>query len=442
MAVRAFVGFDLSKNDSLSVGQFPNTSWTGNLGGYSKWAKPSYVSHGAGVSPWSNDTLPASNSSGQTFQFGAVGASAANGMAYGHFSNGGAFNAAYTGATGYTRAQWRTAMGHQLAISRSRVLPTLTGVAEIWCTFDMFFPSLGGSSLGTVLSADAYGAIWRWGDLSLYVKSTTWTSGTTHDIVFSIRNGASEVATLTLTGVATSNTFASTASIFVTIHAKLDGSTGLIAVTMNGTGQSVSYTGQNTVATTSEAAATEIYFGPPVCDTGSTVYVGAIDNFLLDDAAFPAGRPTVRIMSVLGDSSLTGVAAAGTSVTTVANALQSPNDAKHARWSSTTGSAELTLTMPSSTGMLSDVLGFEIVQQRAANRYPFANLKIRTGLMLSSVEAEDEYTQVETNAFSSILTPPETAAGHHCSQIFEKGGGGKFQTTDLASTTLKLTSMT
>lgn len=441
MSVRAFVGFDLSKN--LPGGSFPGTNWTNVSAAYSGLALPAYVAHGNYLSPWNPDGLPALNKDNQNFWFFTRNSSA--GMSFGHGANGGAMVAPYTAATTLTRAGWRTAKGHQMAVSRSRVIPALTN-AELWFSMEIAFPSLGGSSIASGLSADAYGAIWRWGDLSLYFKSTTWVSGTTHHITFSVRNGASEIATVTVNSVATTNTHASAPYLYVLIHAKLDASTGLIDVAINGNAQSASYTGQNTVATTAEAAATEIFFGPPVSDDGTNVYVGAVDNFLIDDAAWPAGVPTVRIISLPSDVSATGVAATGSGATTIAEALNtSSNDVKHARWSSITGTCLINTTMPSSTGMLADVLGFEIVEQRMVNRYPVANVKVRVGLDISSTETEDEYTQVAVIPFSSSLSNPETltASASPVAQIFEKtGGGGKYQTSDLANIDLKLTAQT
>lgn len=173
-------------------------------------------------------------------------------------------------------------------------------------------------------------------------------------------------------------------------------------------------------------------------DNGTTAYSGNIDNILIDDAEFPAGHPTVRNISIAGDDTLTNAEAYGTSVTTVANALNSSyNDAKQLRFTSATGKAVLTVTMPSTTGMEADVLRFQFCFNGASTRSARTLTTIQAGWDLSSVESFNENTVKSLRFTTSTSAPTSTNESSRILDfLFEKSGGGKYTTTDL--TTMKL----
>lgn len=446
MSVKLFCGFDWAINTANAFGSSQlitnsaaSVTW-GNL------VKPPYLFHNKGVATLDQTIAPPnypSGASGGCFGSGAPTSSTSFGCCY--VCGGGAGGTtvgAYTGGTTTTRATWATAQGHQIGIVRSLVKPSALSANEYWFTFELQFQNLGTSSLASSYTpSNNWASVFRWGDVELRCKQTTFISGTTHDIVFSVMNNGSEVATVTVPGVVCGSTFSSNTWLFVSAHVKLHGSTGLIDFAISGNAQSVSYTGQNTVNTIAEASATEFYFSPPVLDNATNAYVGGLDHILIDDASWPTGRPCIEIVTLLADDTLTDAAAAGTSPTTVTNALSSSSDAKQLRFSTVSGKATMTNTMPSTSGMDSEVLGFQGVVIRMANRYALAARKVAVGVTLSSVDAEDNYAKALALPFSSINPPPETGGVISHFFIPEKGGGGKFALTDLASvkTYLKVT---
>jgi hypothetical protein len=344
----------------------------------------------------------------------------------------------YNAGTSVTRATAVTAQGHQLGIVRDRVLPSALSNDEYWFSFEVMMPELPNSSLTTAHTPTLdWQSIFRWGDVQIKFKESTYISGTSttsvHDVVFAVMNNGVEVATITCPSVKCFLSLGSTDSLWCLVHVKLHNSTGLIEASIAGNAQSVAYTGQNTVNTISNAAATAFYFSGVITDDGTSLRYGGLDNILVDDAEFPVGRPIVRLITLNADDTLTSAAAAGTSPTTVVNALSVYNDAKQLRFSSPTGSALMTNTMPSTAGLNSTVLGFQGIGIRAANRYPLSARKIAIGVSLSGVDSEDVYFKNQLLPFSSIITPPETGGDSYHWFVFEKGGGGKFATTDLAN---------
>ncbi len=290
------------------------------------------------------------------------------------------------------------------------------------------------STLSTAYTpANAWAALFKWGDVEVYFKQTTYAA--THTLVFSIRNNGSEVATHTTTSY--TGTY-----LFVKLRVKLDATTGAIEMVVNGVGQSVAYTGQNTVATTSLASATAIYFGPPVADNGTTAYVGFIDNVYLDDAAWPAGRPSVLTFALLADDSLTSFSAVGTGATTVVNALSDQTDAKAARASTSSGVAILTQTPPTMTGYLTDVLGIELGAKRVTTRDPLAARRLEMGYSLSGTQTMGTKSKATPLPTGVAATPPESVANstHTVEQIFSKSGGGMMTATELATMKIVLKS--
>lgn len=446
MSVRLFHGFDFNFGTTNAFGQRSNSSWTTNqqhmLTGWP------YLFHNKGLATLDQTIAPVCQSGSSTAGYHALD------RTHGGVSVGRAFfirsyegsnkNPAYGAATTVTRSTWATAQGQQFAIKRSLVDPSLVSDTELWFSFELYTPVFPASSLSSAFSPSAdWGWIFKWGDVGLKFKSSTYVSGTAttsfHDLVFSVMNGASEVATVTVANVDCQQSLSATSpTLWVLFHAKLDSTTGLIECSINGNAQSVTYTGQNTVATTSNAAAEAIYFGPIVADDGTTAYCGGIDSFLIDDAAFPSGLPLCLLVPLASDGTLVDTAAAGTSPTTVVNALQTLGDAKHVRMTSINASALLNLTMPSLTLYLTDILGFTGMVNGLSNRYPTTSRKVGVGIDLSGDVVEDEYCQAKTLPFGSVVTPPETAITYSTWSVFEKSAGTKYTKTDAASVKAKL----
>ncbi len=408
-----------------------NTSaadWAGRWG-----KKPLGIYHNKGVATLDALTYYPATGAGSTSTgfIGAYGRSA--GGSYGAPSATLSYSK-YTSGTSTTRAVWAAAQGHQLAVIRS-----VRGIgAEVWINFDMKFPSTDASSLSGY-TPSSWGMLFKWGDVEIGCKETTYTS--TQSFVFTIRNNGVEVATLTLPGVAT--TQADTAAAgwsYCSLHVKLDASTGLIEFAIDGVAQSVAYTGQNTITTTSLASATAIYFGPPVLDNGTTAYVGQIDNFHVDDAAYTSGRISVSLISYSGtDFSVTN--AAGYPSGSFANAVANMTDGLAGRFTAAGGRAVLSSTAPSLAqlaGFLTEVIGFEIIAKRVSSRNPINARRLQLGVQVSGVDYLGNDSKALALPFSAIGTPPETAGITTFEQIFEKSAGVRFNTTEAGSALLKI----
>lgn len=443
MATVFFHGFDWDLTTSNGFGSAATSSMATNWA--SLIAGAPYVFHNRGFATSDRAMIPANNpASANALLFGPRSyAGVVSGNSYGILGTTITRCPLYNAGTVTTRATWATAQGNQLAFSRALINPALSGT-EYWFSFELCPPVFPASSIGTAFTPSAsWGSIFKWGDVELKFKNSVYVSGTAttsfHDLVFSVRNNGSEVATVTVANVNCNQAYSgTTAYMWVLLRVKLNSTTGAIECTIDGNTQSVSYTGQNTVVTTSAAAATAFYLGPIVADDGTTAYVGMVDGFMIDDAAFPTGLPVVRVINLLSDGTLVDTAAFGTSATTVVTAINSPTDARQMRMSSGTASALLNLTMPSTTGFSTTVAGFHGLGQLMANRYPLSARKLAIGVDLSGSEKLDVYSAATTLPFSSILTPPETTGASSVWQVFAKPAGGTFATTDLANVKLKL----
>jgi hypothetical protein len=179
----------------------------------------------------------------------------------------------------------------QLALKRS--VYSITD--EVFYTADFQFfadRNLGGFATGASFnssyeSSDDSLQMFRWGDVAIRVKSTTYDANSdSSTVVYSVRNAGTEVATISTAGVK------SLAWNFIRVHAKLDATTGSIAVSINGVDMGITYTNQNTVSSISLATATFIYFSPPAIDNGTTLHCsGTLDNVTFSTGSFPVGRP-------------------------------------------------------------------------------------------------------------------------------------------------------
>lgn len=369
---------------------------------WSGWSKPPGVYHYAGVAtedatigpvltPTNNpifSTWTPADSSGaarSTFQYGCR-------------------NATYGAATTPSYSSWDAAKGFQIGVKRS----TYSIGSEVWCSFDWKYECLSNSSISGFEPTANYKSVFRWGDVEIRAKSTTWT-GSSHTFVFSIRNNGSEVTTLSVTGVTNST------KQFMRIHVKLDATTGLIECDCNGTAQAASYTGQNTVATTSLASATYVYVGPPILDNNSTgCYAGAIAHVYFSTVGWSSGRPIAQWFAFgngagyLADGTMTNWLAQGTGATTVSNALLDYSDAKAARGYGYGAEALFTLPTLTTGNLSSSLLSIEIHGGKACNRDLVSAKRLSFGMSLSGVPTMGTAVAALALPTDTVSTPPAT----------------------------------
>lgn len=281
-------------------------------------------------------------------------------------------------------------------------------------------------SPGTLDRSESRFQIFKWGDLSFRIRRifNYATSPTRADITFELYNVSSSLGTITLTAVNASQW------MHVRIHAKLD-SSGAFEVSVDGVASN--HTGINTVATTALASATQLWFSAGalgIVSTSSVHSVGSIDNLLIDDAAFPAGRPSGRRLAISGDGMLTGWAPSSGSGT-IATAL-SAIDSNSARGTGDGSVALLTLASLTTTGLNTDILGWQIQACGVSNVDTTLARKLVTGVDVGGV------SRVGTNISSQSppLTPSEINPG--IDTVFYNGGTTNFTLTDVANTKLRL----
>lgn len=427
MAGKLFLGFDNDRATSgfntSAISASSATVWANNI------VLPNGVYHNRGIPTLDRTIAPPNNAVGATQNFTGAGRS----------SNTGSYIVAqtYTGASATTRATWATAQGQQLAFVRSVV-----GIGnEFWATFDMSMSGISASSYASSYApTNSWAKLFVWGDVEVLVRETTY-AAPNHTVIFSIRNNGSEVATVTVPNIPV-NTY----WMYARLHVKLDATTGLIEMAIDGNAQSVAYTGQNTVTTTPLAAAPNIFIGPPILDNGTNAFVGGLDNVWFDDAAFPAGRISVVTITPSTDGTLTNFAAVGTSPTTVSSAVSDPTDPRAGRATASGGTA-LLIPLINNGGVLTiyltDVLGIELVSKRITNRNAATQRRLQVGYSLSSVQTLGDMTKSQVLPFSSLTTPPDSAStsAFGVEQIFTKSGGGLMTKTELATMQLVLKSV-
>jgi len=441
-----YYGFDFA--NTMTFPSDTPTLLTGALTAAQTWAalvKPSFMYHNKGVGTLDaslhHPNSASSSSRGSLASAGTAGFNTQGGI-WGPSSSASTLDAggAYGAASSTTRATWETAQGHQVAFVRASMSPALTA-NEYWFSFDLYCPNNISTSLDSSYEATtSWKQVFRWGDVSINCKSLVYDGGAArHTMLFSIRNNGVEIATLSVPeldcDVAT-NTVSPTSLIYCRLRVKLDSTTGLIDFKANGVSQSVAYTNQNTVATLSNAAATEFYFGPPVLDNGTNAWVGGIDNILIDDAEFPAGRPVIRYFTAYTNpASSEAVANTGT----IQNALSSFSDNAHLRFMSQYGYVTIGKAALSPLNYAPVLLGITGALIRCSNRNPLSGRHIRASLELAGVESAPGYLYRSTVfPYSTIVTPPETNGVDQLFCVFTKADNSKYALTDYNSLLVKL----
>lgn len=410
MSAILFIDFDAGLSQSQGSGPDPLLQW-------SDFAKPPGLFHYNGV-------VGQSQSSG----WGA----SINGVASGRTANSGAIGEHSGPAGTYTSNG-----GLCTAVKRS----VYSIGSEIWVSADLMVGSTAFGSTTTTTSGtnstDKRTATFRWGDISVWVKSSTLVV-TTWTIVFSIKNAGSEIATITVPNVVLGVSW-----LFFKMNCKLHASTGYIVCTIDGVAMSAAYTGQNTVAVNALAdtgttdSPDHIFFGPP-CLSGAAggTTSGRIDNVYIDDASHPTGRPRGERVSLGASSTDTNCAAVGTGATTVTNALNDPVDAKAARFTGAAASTVMDLATYSTTGLESGLIGFNLYAKRPASRDPNVARFLSMGVDISGTPTMGTLAVAVTLPVSSVTVPPNTDYPIH--GLFEKIYNASITTSNLADVKIKL----
>lgn len=354
-------------------------------------------------------------------------------------SNTGSYGApsAYknTNITSGNRTSVNTQKGYQCTMLRS----AFSLGDEFWMSMDICH-SLSATSYTSAYSSTAdHHQIFKFGDVSVRIKSATWNSGTSlWDIVVSIHNVSTEVATVSYSQNSSNWSF-------FKIHVKLHASTGLIDVTIDGVAQSASYTGQNTVSTTAAASATGVAFGPPAMDNATNLLIGWMDNVYFDDAGFTSGRPTARRLPLASENSSSGWSAWGTSATTVHDALTSdvagtsPN-AKSAKGTGAGAEWVADVTAPTTSDLDNDVIGFQVSVSGLHNRNHADCRRLAVGISLSGTHNMGAITSAINPILLNHTTPPHTSGRiHSMEQIWEKpAAAGPYDKTDITNIKVRL----
>lgn len=437
MAIKIFNGFDCGpqRTDHFIVNSVATQTWKAASG----WQVPPWIFHNRGLATLDATIDPPGPPSTSTRSLIVTITSGFGGWFYGPSPL-----QAYGVATTTTRATWATAQGHQLAVARSLV-PGGLAADEYWFSFSLLMPNFNAANLDTGHEPSAdWGAILRWGDVQIRMKSAT-PNGSLYSVVFAVRNNGSEVATVTVPNLSATTASSTNSWIWCMVRIKLHATTGAVEFYANGNAMSVAYENQNTVVTTSNASEPGIYFGPSVLDNGTNAYVGFIDHFMIDDARWPDGVTSVAFWPVASDGTLTNAAAVGTSPTTVTNAIAtgtvaSYNDAKALRFSAVNGRAELNMTAPSTTGMGTQVMGFFGIHQRATSRNATGPRRVKTIVRVGGVDYADLQSVTRVLPFGSAGTPPDTT-GITVDWLVDKSGS-PFTTSELASAQLVIESVT
>lgn len=275
--------------------------------------------------------------------------------------------------------------------------------SQIWATFDISYVAYGNADDPTnYMRAQARYQIFKFGDLSLRLRRIFNYNSTVGsvDVTFEAFNGTTSLGTITITSYLANTT----AWIFCRIYAKLDGSTGQFDISLDG--QSASYTGLNSVATTPLASVNHLYFSGGALGyattTTATGVAGVIDNLLLDDAAFPSGRPRGQRVAIASDGTLTNWASSSGGTLTLALGSY---DGTVARGTGTGATALLNLTSPSTTG-LNGVLGWQIHAYGLSNVDTIATKRLITGVDVSGTVTNGTYISPQVPpAIPSYISP-------------------------------------
>lgn len=361
----------------------------------------------------------------QSFQNDAV--SVAPGDAFGGVSNFGQLgrNSSDGGAMGSRAASSAVGNGNLNAVGLPTqgvtcTRATLGNPSELWVTFDISYTLLGNVDDPAALErSESRFQVFKWGDLSLRPRRifNFASSPNRCDITFELFNAATSLSTITITGVNNQQW------MHVRIRAKLDASTGAFVVTIDGV--TSSHTGINTVATTPLNSATQLWFSGGALGTlfgVSPFALAAMDNLLIDNAGFPSGRPSGRRASISSDNAQSGYAATGGGTLTAAVASI---DSNLARGTGVGSYVQFNLAAITTTGLNTDILGWQIQACQVSNVDVVAAKKVIGGIDLSGTP----YNGTNWASMTPPLTPSTVNPG--IETVFYKGGTTNFTLSDI-----------
>lgn len=406
MACLLFIDFDASLGSAQGTGP---ANWP-------DWAKPPGVYHYSGIVA-QNQVSYGSVFSCPSFTTGRNTGSTSIGVGVGSF--------------GVSETNYNSSGGFVVGANRSA-----WGIGtEVFCSMD-----IGYSNSQNIIAASTANtmAVFRFGDIAVFVKSATLIL-TTYTVVFSVKNNGSEIATITVPNVTPGTTW----SLFK-MACKLDATTGYINCTIDGVTMSSSYTGHNTVAviaagsTGTTATADHVYFGSPCMqDTSSHLtFPGCLDNIYIDDTAVPTHRPRGQRVSLSGSSTDVSAAAVGTSATTIIDALGNPTDAKAARFTGAAASTIMDLAAITTTGLETNVIGFNLYAKRPANRDANVVRYLSMGVDISGVQTMGTLAVAVVLPVSTVATPPNT--DYPIQGLFDKVYNASITTSNLANVKIRL----
>lgn len=347
---------------------------------------------------------------------------------YSFYAYGAAGRGGSSGALGSFTASTGSSLNGNYPFSSSCAIPrsSIGSPSQIWVTCDISHPiSRDVDDPTNLMRSEARYQVFKFGDLSLRIRSiANYNAGTNSgDITFEAFNGVTSLGTITIPSYATGSW------IFCRIYAKLDGSSGQFDISLDG--QSASYTSLNSVATTALSSVTHLYFSGGALgklSTAGLINIGRIDNLLLDDAAFPSGRPRGQRVAIASDGTL--VNWAPSSGGTLTGALSS-YDAIFARGTGTGATALLNLTAPSTAG-LNGVLGWQIHAYGLSNVDTIASKRLITGVDVSGTATNGTYISPQV----APATPSFISPG--IDTIFYSSGTTDFTLASVPNTKLRL----
>jgi hypothetical protein len=304
---------------------------------------------------------------------------------------------------------------------------TLGNPSEIWVTLDLSHSfNQNVDDPATLQRSESRCQVFKWGDLSLRLRRTFNVISTVRgDITFELFNAASSLGTITLANVNTASW------MHARIHAKLDAVAGAFEVSIDG--MSSNHTGINTVATTPLASATQLWFSAGTLGSYTSTLpfsFGCMDNLLIDDAAFPAGRPSGRRVAIASDNAVSGYAA--TSGGTLTAAVASI-DTNLARGTGVGASVQFNLASVTTTGLNSNILGWQVQACQVSNVDVLAAKRIVGGIELSGTV----YNGSNWASMTPPLTPSTVNPG--IETVFYKGGTTDFTLSDIPNCKPRLT---
>lgn len=311
-----------------------------------------------------------------------------------------------------------------VAVTRS----SIGSPQEVWVSMDvrLLAPSGNLDDPANLMRSEARYQIFKWGDLSLRFRRIYGyqASPLKFSWQFEAFNGVTSLGTISLVDYNASQW------AYVRIRARLDsGTNGRFDITIDGV--SLNTSGINTVATTALVDATHLYFSGGFIGqrTSGSIYIGAVDNILIDDAAFPSGRPAGVRAQLTGDGTLTNWAPSGAASITAA--LSGPGTA---RGTGTGATALVNLGGISTTGWESNLLGWQIVASGLSNLDPLLIRKLRTGIDLSGTP----YNGSQIDTLTPPMTPSSITTGYNMDTVFYKGGGADFTLSDITNCKARL----